>query len=75
LPHQISEYGLPTAPPKLTDARAFTGETCQAEALAPDQLAAILRHEIESRMDLDLYEKILEEEADERAFILKKYFS
>src|SRR5262249_11738090 len=32
-----------TAPPKATDKRAFRGRTCQAEALAPDVLASILR--------------------------------
>jgi hypothetical protein len=31
-PQQIGQYRLPTAPPKATDNRAFSGETCQAEA-------------------------------------------
>jgi len=30
---QIRKYRLPTAPPKATDNRAFSGQTCQAEAL------------------------------------------
>jgi hypothetical protein len=46
-PAQIVEYGLPTAPQKLDDNRAFIGETCQAEALAPDAMNAILREAIE----------------------------
>jgi hypothetical protein len=35
-PEQIDRYDLPTAPAKDTDKRAFSGATCQAEALAPD---------------------------------------
>src|SRR5262245_65644102 len=30
-PQQMVEYRLPTAPPKVPDNRAFSGETCQAE--------------------------------------------
>ena len=33
---QIRKYRLPTAPPTATDRRAFAGETCQAEALPPN---------------------------------------
>ena len=35
-PDQIEALALPTAPPKATDNRAFEGETCQAEAIPPD---------------------------------------
>jgi hypothetical protein len=49
-PEQIAAYDLPTAPPKPTDRRAFAGQTCQAEALAPDVLASILRDAIEARI-------------------------
>ena len=40
IPAQIEALALPTAPAKATDNRAFEGETCQAEAIAPDDLAA-----------------------------------
>jgi rhodanese-related sulfurtransferase len=57
-PDQIRQYGLPTAPPKDTDKRAFNGLTCQAEALAPDVLAQILRDAIESRIDRDVLNRV-----------------
>jgi hypothetical protein len=41
---------LETAPPKVTDRRAFSGATCQAEAIPPDVLAQILRDAIEARL-------------------------
>jgi hypothetical protein len=66
-PEQIAQYRLPTAPPKLTDNRAFHGETCQAEALAPDVLANILRTAIEARIDRGAYERVLRRERRERA--------
>ena len=34
-PGQIERLGLVTAPPKVSDRRAFTGETCQAEGSRP----------------------------------------
>jgi hypothetical protein len=40
-PAQVTTYDLPTAPPKPTDKRAFAGQTCQAEALAPVAKARI----------------------------------
>jgi hypothetical protein len=54
---QIDEFDLPTAPAKATDARSRTwkGETCQLEALAPDQLGTIVRNAIENELDLDRY--------------------
>ncbi len=55
-PEQVAMFDLPTAPPKRTDKRAFSGETTQAEALPPDLLAELLLHAIESRMDLDLFD-------------------
>jgi hypothetical protein len=58
-PEQIATYALPTAPPKPTDRRAFVGQTCQAEALAPDVLAGILRSTIESRIDRRALDRII----------------
>jgi hypothetical protein len=57
-PEQIQQYDLPTAPPKSSDNRAFSGQTCQAEALAPDVLARILNDAITSRIDLDVLERV-----------------
>lgn len=69
-PEQIERYGLPTAPPKATDRRTFSGLTTQAEALPPDLLASILDEAIKERLDLALYQRALQEEAEERASLL-----
>jgi hypothetical protein len=61
-PDQIAAYDLPTAPPKPTDRRAFTGQTCQAEALAPDVLAEILRSAIEARINRRMLDRVLKRE-------------
>jgi hypothetical protein len=71
-PAQIKRYGLPTAPPKDTDNRAFSGETCQAEALAPDVLASILRRAIEQRIDRRVYESVLHREQKMRRELLRE---
>jgi hypothetical protein len=71
-PEQIETYNLPTAPPKKDDKRAFSGETCQVEALAPDVLANILREAIEGRIDHDIYQRVLRREQRERRKLLSK---
>jgi hypothetical protein len=71
-PEQITRYRLPTAPPKATDKRAFSGRTCQAEALAPDVLANILRSAIEQRLDRRIYERVLKRERQVRRELLAK---
>ncbi len=63
---QVRQYDLPTAPPKATDNRSFDGLTTQAEAFDPHTLAAIVREAIESRMDLDIYEGVLDDEKAQR---------
>jgi hypothetical protein len=65
-PGQIAHYLLPTAPPKSSDRRAFHGQTCQAEALAPDVLGGILQHAIEKRIDLRVLHRVLKREQTER---------
>jgi hypothetical protein len=65
-PEQIAEYDLPTAPPKSTDNRAFRGRTCQAEALAPDVLAGILRQALEERIDRRTLDRVLKRERSVR---------
>jgi len=63
-PVQVDDYNLPTAPPKKTDNRSFEGnETTQAEALPPATLASILRNAIETRMDMEIYSNIIDQEA------------
>ncbi|MCR9279976.1 MAG: hypothetical protein NXH85_18610 [Pseudomonadaceae bacterium] len=59
---QIDGLGLPTAPPKRTDNRSFDGVTCQAEAIAPDVLADILKNAIRETIDLDEFDRCLREE-------------
>jgi hypothetical protein len=71
-PQQITDYGLPTAPPKPTDNRAFHGLTCQAEALAPDVLASILRATIESRTDQRVLDRVLRRERKLRRELLEQ---
>lgn len=64
---QVNDYDLPTSPPKKSDSRSasWIGETCQLEALAPDDLASIVREEIECVMDADkLAHEIEAERAD-----------
>jgi hypothetical protein len=70
-PEQIWQYRLPTAPPKATDNRAFSGRTCQAEALAPDVLANILRTAIEQRIEQHIYERMLNRERRVRRELLR----
>jgi hypothetical protein len=71
-PRQIERYRLPTAPPKHTDNRAFNGETCQAEALAPDVLANILRTVIEQRIDRRAFDRVLRQERTARRELLRR---
>lgn len=72
-PAQIAELGLPTAPPKATDNRAFTGRTCQAEAIAPDDLAEIVRDAIEARIDRKAYERVLRRERSVRRRLQQRF--
>jgi hypothetical protein len=69
-PEQIKHYQLPTAPPKSTDNRAFSGQTCQAEALPPDVLADILRTAITDRLDERAYKRVLRAERQARRAVL-----
>jgi hypothetical protein len=69
---QIARYDPPTAPKKSTDKRAFRGTTCQAEALAPDVLAGILRTAIEARIDRRVYERVLRQERTVRRELMAR---
>ncbi|MCQ9386802.1 hypothetical protein [Brevibacterium moorei] len=65
-PEQIEQYGLLTRPTKKTDSRAkaFEGESVEADALSPSDLRGILRTAIESVIDHD---KVAEALAIEQA--------
>ena len=67
---QVLTYELPTAPPKTTDRRAFSGETCQAEALPPDVLARLLDDALSEVLDPVIRQNVEATEGDERAVIL-----
>ncbi len=71
-PAQIAALGLPTAPPKATDRRAFSGETVQAEAIPPDVLARIARDAIEARQDATIRAAVLEAEEEARADLAER---
>ena len=72
-PEQVVAYGLPTAPPKSGDNRAFNGRTCQAEALAPDVLANILLRAIEGRLDRRAYQQVLRREQKIRRELIQRF--
>lgn len=68
---QVDEYDLPTAPPKKTDTRSrnWIGETCQAEAMAPDDLQHVVREAIEDHLDLERFEEEKAKEENDRSEI------
>ncbi len=71
-PEQIEAYGLETAPPKATDRRGnWVGGTVQAEALAPDELAAEVERAIEEYVDQDVLDGVVATEEAERSEILR----
>lgn len=71
-PAQAEGMNLPSAPPKATDRRAFTGETVQAEAIPPDVLSRMVRDAIEARQDADTPGAVLAREADARADLMER---
>ncbi|MEV8530045.1 hypothetical protein AB0451_39230 [Streptomyces sp. NPDC052000] len=69
---QIASHGLPTASPKSSDHRSFSGtSTTQAEALPPDVLATVLKAAITSNRDTRVLAALLEREEDERRRLLQ----
>ncbi len=72
-PGRPSPHNLPTAPPKSSDRRSFSGtSTTQAEALPPDVLAAIVREAIEARRDPAVHQRALEREEIERQAVRER---
>ena len=74
---QIEQHNPPPNPAKIDDPRAadfiskYGNHSWEVDALLPEVLDAILREAIETRIDLDLYEAMVERQEKERA-ILKK---
>lgn len=62
LPEQIEAMDLPTAPPKQTDRRSFTGLTTQAEAIPPAALRDIVQAELRGRFDMDVLDATIASE-------------
>lgn len=62
-PDQVRDMGLPTAPPKATDKRSFSGLTTQCEAIPPARLREIVLSEVFQHLDLDIHDETLAREA------------
>jgi hypothetical protein len=72
-PKQARLYNLPSAPRKATDKRRFDGdETWQCEALDPRTLAAIVQAAIDERIDLNIYQAMLDREEEARLDVLAR---
>lgn len=85
---QVIEMGVETAPPKPTDSRRrrFVAEhqtirdhlgsddiTAQLEALTPDELDALVRGAIESRLDRDALQQVEDSEEGLRNALYERY--
>lgn len=71
---QIERYNLATSPAKTTDRRGgWEGRTVQAEALAPDELAAEVRRALERELDADVLDRLLAVEAQERRQLVEMF--
>ena len=72
LPEHVESFNLQTAPAKSTDKRRFEGigddptATVQAEALAPDQLASLVRAALRRDWDERATARLAEREQAER---------
>jgi len=70
-PLQITQYQLPAAPAKARRrSQSSNGIVVQAEALPFSTLLAIVRSEIETRMNMAIYREVLDREALDRARII-----
>lgn len=75
-PKQARAHGLPSAPPKPTDHRPrhfIDTETWQAEALDPNDLAAILEAAILARLDPGIRDDVLTEEIASGQALLHRF--
>lgn len=70
---QVDELGLPTAPPKSTDKRSFSGQTTQCEAIHPSELKRIVQNEIMEYIDMDIHEETLTLESEISEELAEKF--
>jgi hypothetical protein len=68
-PDQIRRWGLPTRPTKESDSRSknFEGESVEVDAIEPAMLRRLCDECIVRHIDEDLYDRLREVEAAERA--------
>lgn len=72
-PEQVILCDLPTSPPKDRDKRGEgMTETCQAEALPPDTLAAIAKEAVLQYYNLEQYVEDVLAEQQERDYLVEK---
>lgn len=71
---QITQYNLPTAPPKASShqARKLMTETVQLEALPPDILSTIVKKSVVDLMDQKILDEVLTEEKKEREELIAR---
>jgi hypothetical protein len=73
-PEQIEHYNLPTAPAKKTDKRGNNiTDTCQAEALPPDELARIVERAIIDLYDMPVFKEDCRREIEERQELISLF--
>ena len=69
---QVRQYDPPPNPAKITDPRAkwyiqeYGNTSWEVDALEPDVLHNLLRQHIESRMDMNLFQDILDQEVEDK---------
>ena len=74
---QIDEYNPPPNPAKVTDPRSgnyideFGAVSWEVDALDPPTLHELVRHNIESLIDLDLYLSVIDQEEDDKTTLRK----
>ena len=73
-PNQIYHYNLPTTPAKKTDKRGNNvKDTCQIEALPPDELAGIVEKAIIDLYDMPVFEEDCRREVEERKELISLF--
>lgn len=71
---QVRDHNLPTSPPKRTDSRTRRwegNETCQLEAVPPDELALLLAESVAMHFDLGVLSRDREDEISARRNIMR----
>lgn len=74
---QVDQYNPPPNPAKLTDTRAtkyveeFGDESWELDALDPDVLTSLIETEIQSHLDMELFESQKDRQETERELLVK----